>query len=158
MNEDLQPEKRGPGRPSKDEAPVIKKGKPTWKPADVDEIFDKEPGYRYRRIAKDQRNLAKKEAEGWEILSDVAGAKTKMEAGYGRINDGKPLTSVREGYDYVLGRIPEDSAQARDKHFNAKTARQMAGLKREADQSIKGAPVHGSITMEKKGIRTVIKE
>lgn len=142
------------------EQPVKKKGKPTWKPANVDEIFDKESGYRYRKINKDPRNLAKKQAEGWEILSDISGSKTTMEGGYGRINDGKPLTSVREGYDYVLGRIPEEHAQARDEFINAENDRRLTALKRNAGKELSkdGAPVHGSITLDKKGVRTVIKD
>jgi len=147
MSEELA---RGPGRPPK-------KGKPAWKPANVDDVFDREPGFRYRKVSKDPRNIAKKEAEGWEIISDTAGSKTTMEGGYGRINEGKPLTSVREGYDYVLARIPEDVAQARDEYINRETARRTAALKKQARDEI-NAPVHGSITLEQKGIRTVIKE
>lgn len=160
MTEDLQPEKRGPGRPPKHEelAEPVKKGKPTWKPANIDDVFDKEPGFRYRKIAKDPRNLARKEAEGWELLSGIAGSVTTMEKGYGRIDDGKPLTSTREGYDYVLGRLPEETAQARDEYINNKTARQIAGLKRQTQKDSPDAPIHGSISMEKRGIRTIIKE
>lgn len=152
----VQPEKRGPGRP-KSEA---KKGNPTWKPANVDDVFDKEEGYRYRKLNKDPRNMAKKLAEGWEPLSDTAGAKTQMEGGYGRINDGKPLTSVREGYDYVLARMPEEMAEQRDAHYNAETSRRMAALKRQTRDELRqsDAPVHGSISIEKRGVRTVIKE
>lgn len=153
--EDLS-EKRGPGRPSKNVE--MKKGNSTWRPANVDDVFDKEPGYRYRKINKDPRNLARKQAEGWEIISDVAGKKTEMEGGYGRINDGKPLTSVREGFDYVLGRIPEELALQRDAYMNGETARRTASLKRQTEKDLGGAPTHGSITIEKKGVRTIIKD
>lgn len=138
----------------------LKKGNPTWKPANVDDVFDKEDGFRYRKINKDQSNIAKKKAEGWEILSDVAGTQTTMEGGYGRINDGKPLTSVREGTDYVLGRLPEEIAKERDAFFNNKTDRQMSSLRKQATTDLGGVGgvTHGSISMEKKGVRTIIKD
>lgn len=142
------------GRPPNE----VKKGKPTWKPANIDDVFDKEPGYRYRWINKDPKNMARKEAEQWEIISDLAGNATTSEAGYGRIDAGKPLTSVREGYDRVLARIPEDIAQARDEFINAKTRRQTQALKSQTQKDLGDAPVHGSISMEQRGIRTVIKE
>lgn len=146
--------RRGPGRP-----PQVKKGKPTWKPANVDDVFDREDGYRYRKILKDPDNLKKKEAEGWEIVSDVTGDGSQMQGGYGRIDDGKPLTSVKENRDSVLARMPEDVAQERDAFFNAKTARFMGGLKRQTQRDLgSDAPIHGSISIEKRGIRTVIKE
>lgn len=148
--------KRGPGRPPKE----VKKGNPTWRPANVDDVFDKEEGYRYRKISKDPRNLAKKAAEGWEVVSDIAGPKTTMEQGYGRINDGKPLTTAREGYDYLIARIPEDVALQRDAYINNESSRRMAGLKRQTKEELRNsdAPVHGSISMEKRGVRTIIKE
>lgn len=156
MTEDLNVSgepKRGPGRPPKVESEVVKKGKPTWRPADIDEIVDKEPGYRYRWARSDEDNIAKKKAEQW-----VVDEKSDVEGGYGRIDEGKPLTSVRKRRDAVLMKIPEDIALERDEYVNNKTARQMAGLKKQTEKDIKGAPVHGSITMEKRGIRTVIKE
>lgn len=104
--------------------------------------------------------MAKKLAEGWEIVSDAAGQKTTMEQGYGRINDGKPLTTVREGYDYCIARLPEEMALERDSFMNNETSRRMAGLKRQTKEELRNsdAPVHGSISMEKRGIRTIIKE
>lgn len=153
--------KRGPGRPkSEATAPAVKKGKPTWKPANVDDVFDKEAGFRYRKVNKDPRNMAKKIAEGWEILSDIAGHKTTNEVGYGRIDAGKPLTSVRESYDTVLARIPEEAAKERDAFHNAENERRVAGLHRQTKEELgsSGAPMHGSITTEKRGIRTVIKD
>lgn len=158
MNEEMQPT-RAPGRPPKEVTVAPKKGNPTWRPANVDEIIDKEAGYRYRKINSDARNLAKKEAEGWVVVSDVEGSKTHVESGYGRINDGKSLTSVRGGYDYVLARMPEDLAQERDAYFNKESARRVQALRKQTKRDLSGdAPVHGSISIEKRGIRTVIKD
>lgn len=155
MNDTVEAPRRG--RPPKDE---VKKGKPTWKPANVDDVFDKETGYRYRWLNKDPKNLAKKKAEHWEIVSEANGAGTTSEAGYGRIDAGKPLTTVRESYDRVLAKIPEDLAQERDAHYNAETSRRMAGLTRQTKEGLSqsDAPIHGSISIEQRGIRTVIKE
>lgn len=142
------------------EVKPVKKGKPTWKPANVDEIFDKEPGYRYRKVNKDPNNFAKKLAEQWEVVSDTGGQKTTMEAGYGRIDDGKALTSVRENRDSILMRIPEEIAKERDAYINSRSARQVQGLRKQAEKSLSetGAPTHGSISIEKKGVRTIIKD
>lgn len=153
--------KRGPGRPkSEATAPTVKKGKPTWSPANVDDVFDKEEGYRYRKVNKDPRNMAKKLAEQWEVVSDVNGGETKQEVGYGRIDAGKPLTSVRESYDTVLMRMPEEIAKERDAYINNENARRVAGLKRQTKEELgsSNAPTHGSISMEKRGIRTIIKD
>lgn len=152
--------KRGPGRPKSAEAAPVKKGKPTWKPANIDDVINKEEGYRYRKINKDQRNMAKKMAEGWEVVSDISGQKTTMEQGYGRIDDGKPLTSAREGYDYLIARMPEEIAQERDAYINRESARRVEGLRRQTKEELRNsdAPTHGSISMEKRGIRTIIKE
>lgn len=152
MTEDTQPETRRPGRPPKADSEA-KKGKPTWKPANVDEVFDKQDGYRYRWARSDEENIEKKKAEQWEVDEG-----TTVEGGYGRIDEGKPLTSVRKRRDAILMRIPEEVAEARDEYVNNKTARQIAGLKKEAQRNSPNAPIHGSITMEKRGIRTIIKE
>lgn len=144
--------RRGPGRPPKEE---VKKGKPTWKPANIDEVINKDPAYRYRWVRKDQDNMAKKQAEQWEVDES-----TTVEGGYGRINDGKNLTSSKERRDAVLMRIPEEVAQERDAYINADIARRTAALKRQTrdELSRSDAPIHGSISIEKRGIRTVIKE
>ncbi len=159
MNEALEV-KRGPGRPPKDEAP-LKKGSSTWKPANVLDIFDKEPGYTYRIVEKSPRNVAKKQREGWEIVSGIQSSGTGNNTG-NYLDKGSQMTSVVEGYDYVVMRIPDEMAQERTDYFNAESGRRMSALKRQTDQDLgkigNGAPVHGSITMEKKGVRTIIKD
>jgi hypothetical protein len=128
----------------------VKKGKPSWKPASLNEFFDKEPGYRYRMVRKDPTNLAKKAAEGWETVSGIQSAQTAHDAP-GRVHDGKPLTSVQEGHDWVLQRLPEDLAQGRDEYHAEKANRQVRGLtahlKKEMRDKGGDAPVHGDITI-----------
>lgn len=136
----------------------LKKGKATWKPANVLDIIDKEDGYNYRILEKSPRNLAKKQREGWEIVSATNSPNT-ANAG-GNMESGKPLTSVLEGHDYVVGRMPEDMAQARQDYVNSETERRTLALTRQAKEDLgkTGAPIHGSITMEKRGVKTVIKD
>ncbi len=132
-------------------SPSIKKGNSTWSPANVAEIEGKEEGYRYRKIRKDADNVARKKQEGWEIVSGVNGQSTTAQAGNGRINDGSSLTSVREGTDWILGRMPEEVALKREAHFNGETERRTKGLtahlKKEMNNKGGGASVHGDITI-----------
>lgn len=151
MNEEI---KRGPGRPPREE---MKKGNGTWQPANVLDVFDKEPGFRYRVAEKSPRNIAKKQREGWEIVSAIQSPQTGNNTG-NYVDTGKPLTSVLDGYDFVIMRIPEEEALKRDAYFNNESARRMMALKREAKKDVGDAPIHGSITMEKKGIRNIIRD
>lgn len=151
-------EKNWLGQTKDQEKKEEKKGKPTWKPSNVIDVIDKEPGFRYRLIEKSPKNLAKKEREGWEILSGVNTSTTSAEIGYGRIDKGKPLTSVLEGIDYIVGRIPEELAEARDEYQQSLVSRSVKGLKRQTQTHLgkEGATVHGNITLEQNGVRTVI--
>lgn len=137
----------------------LKKGRSSWKPANVLDIIDKEPGYRYRVIEKSARNVAKKKREGWEILSGVNNSGNTANAG-GNMESGKALDTVLEGYDFVIGRIPEEIALERDAYMNSETNRKTQALYRETGTNLgkSGAPIHGGITMEKRGVKTVIKD
>lgn len=157
--------KRSVGRPPKNqtEQVAVKKGKPTWKPADAVDIQDKDPNYTYRIIEKSPRNIDKKRREGWEILSGINAQGESLQRGYGRIDDGKPLTSSLEGHDYVIGRIPNELAEARREYVQQKTDRMeralMSNTKKDMAKATGGAgSIHGSIMMEKRGVRTVIEE
>lgn len=157
MSDSIQPGR--PGRPPKQQEPNIKKGKSSWRPASLNEFFDKEPGYRYRMSRKDPGNLAKKSAEGWETVSGIQSAQTKHDEPE-RIQDGKPLTSVQDGHDWVLQRIPEETAQERDAYYNNETERRTLGLTAHLKKDMKdkggNAPVHGDITISsRKGTQVI---
>lgn len=130
--------------------PPLKKGKSTWKPASLNEFNNKEEGYRYRMSRKDPENLAKKASEGWETVSGINGNSTKQ-AEPERIGDAKKLTSVQEGRDWILQRIPEEQAKERDAYYQNETDRRTAGLTAHIKNEIKNkggdAPVHGEITI-----------
>jgi len=139
MSEDV---KRGPGRPKSTET-ALKKGTPSWKPASVTEVTNKEDGYRYRWSNKLPDNLAKKAAEGWENVS--------AKVSENRIEHGQPLTSITEKHDVILQRIPEELAGGRDAYHDEKNKRRMAGLtshlKKEMREKGGNAAVHGDITI-----------
>lgn len=146
--------KRGPGRPKQE---PLKKGKASWKPASLNVFDNLEPGYRYRQMRKDPENLVKKSQEGWEVVSDLQSPHTEHQAA-DNLGDHKPLTSVLEGRDWVLGRIPEELAQSRDEYINATTANRTKGLtahiKKDLEKS--GAGMHGEITISsRKGTQTI---
>jgi len=126
----------------------LKKGKSSWTPASLNEFSNKEEGYRYRMSRKDPENLSKKEQEGWETVSGIQSPNTKHNSPE-RIDDGVAVTSVTEGRDWVLQRIPEELALERDKYYNGETERRTAGLtahvKKELGKS--GANTHGEITI-----------
>jgi hypothetical protein len=128
----------------------MKKGKSSWRPASLNEFTNKEDGYRYRMMRKDPDNLSKKKQEGWEIVSQIS-APDNLHVDAGRIDDGKPLTSVQEGRDWIYGRISEEKAQERDEYFQKQSDRQIEGLTAhlKKDMRDKGgnAAVHGNITI-----------
>lgn len=138
--------KRGPGRPKP--VDTLKKGNTSWKPASLNEFSDKEDGYRYRMSRKDPNNLSKKSQEGWETVSAIQSSSTKHQED-GRIEHGKPLTSVLEGTDWVLQRIPEDLALQRDAYHNNEVDRRVRGLTDhiKKDFGKEGAETHGEITI-----------
>lgn len=129
----------------------MKKGRPSWQPASLNVLNDKEDGYRYRLIRKDPDNIARKKREGWEILSGLSGSKTTHESA-GRINDASQMTSVVEGNDWVAGRIKEDVAQERDAYFNNESERRVSGLTAhlKRDLARDGAQMHGNVSISSK--------
>lgn len=127
-----------------------KKGRPSWKPASVTDVANKEPGYRYRWSNKTPDNLAKKEAEGWETVSGVTSDQAQAVSDH-KMDSGKNLTSVHEKRDVILQRIPEETAQQRDAYMNEKTQKRTLGLtahlKKEIRTNAGNAPLHGNITI-----------
>lgn len=154
MSEQDKSEIKPVGRPPKQS---MKKGRTSWAPASLNEFTGKEEGYRYRMSRKDPENLSKKEQEGWENVSAIQSKDTKHNPA-GRIDDGASLTSVQEGRDWILQRIPEELALQRDEYHNGEVERRTAGLtahtKKEVGKS--GAEVHGKITISSRlGTQTI---
>jgi len=154
--------KRSPGRPPNkiSDSVGVKKGVTSWTPANVSEVSNKEPGFRYRWARKDKDNVAKKQLENWEIVNAVNAPETHAEPGYGRLNDGKALTSTQERNDSILMRIPEEIAQLRDDYYNNEASRRVQGLtahlKKEMGSHGGNAPVHGEIKLSsRKGTQII---
>lgn len=154
-------EKRGPGRPAKEH----KKGAKSWTPSNLGDLLEKEPGYRYRWVRNDADNIAKKEAEGWEFVNGTNSPKTKGSMPSSRLDEPHQLTSNPTRRDAIAMRLDDDgedsTAQQRDKYHNEKVQRLekriYAGTKKDlASIGKDGAPIHGNLTTERKGVRTVI--
>lgn len=126
----------------------VKKGKSSWKPASLNEFVNKEDGYRYRMSRNDPANLSKKAQEGWENVSGIQSPQTAHDDP-SRIEHGKPLTSVTEGHDWILQRIPEEVGQSRDEYIANETQRRTAGLTAHIKKELgkEGAETHGDITI-----------
>lgn len=143
----------------KQNRPEIKKGRTSWKPSSLNEFNNKEPGFRYRMVRKDPENLSRKAQEGWETVSAIQSPETEHVLP-GRMHDGKSLTSVNEGRDWILQRIPEELAQERDAYYNNENQRRVAGLTSHLKREIKNkggdAPVHGEITISSRSGTQVI--
>ena len=134
----------------------IKKGNSSWKPANITDVVNKDPGYRYRWVNKDPDNMAKKAAEGWETVSGLQGDKVAAE-GELRINDGRNVTSTHEKRDVILQRIPEELAQQRDAYYDAENDRRISGLTAHIKSKVaeEGGNTHGEITISsRKGTQT----
>ena len=134
----------------------IKKGKPTWKPAQRLDIRAKSKDFRYRWCDRDEQNLEKKLAEGWVFADSIHGVKAEHVHPEG-VSDGKPLTNQKTYRELVAMVLPEEMGQARDEYVAEQTRKGTEGIKKvlqeditnEAkDRGIDGARVHGKIVIE----------
>lgn len=126
-----------------------KKGKRSWKPHSLLDVYDKQSGYRYRWVNKEPQNVYKKKAEGWEMVSGITSDTAKQPEHVKRMMDGANITSIIEKHDCVLMRLPEELATERDDYFRNQTARRTQGItdhihKEAAKQ---GTETHGEITI-----------
>lgn len=151
MNEVV--EKRPVGRPSQ-----VKKGSKSWSPSNLGDVIEKEDGYRYRRVRKDDENISKKLEEGWEYVSGVNSPRTQAIHPASRPDEPHKLTSNVEGRDWVAMRLDDETAQSRDAYHNDKVKRIEKRIYANTKQELgkDGAQVHGTLTKERAGVRTVI--
>lgn len=133
----------------KTEHATKKKGNPTWKPASLLDVRNKQDGYNYRFVRKDADNIAKKSEEGWEMVSSM-NDKAERDAPYGRAMEGKALSTVQEGSDWVLMRIPEEMAMKRAEYYNQLTDTRTKAIMREAKQAAGGdSRIKGNIKIDR---------
>lgn len=132
-----------------------KKGNRSWKPASLLDLKNKDPNFRYRHVRKDDDNIARKLAEGWEFVDGLD--KVEHTEPTGRPDLGKRLTSVIEGRDWITMKMPEETARARDEYINAKTAQSEQLLTVQTKRDLgSDVTVHGNVTIKKHGVATVI--
>jgi hypothetical protein len=74
---------------------------------DAFEVTNKKPGYKYRFVNMNERNLAAKRRQGYEIVSDHDKEKVAL-ADNTPLKVGSSIDTTRRFNDVVLMRIPED--------------------------------------------------
>ena len=139
-------EKRGPGRPRKEEtAAAPKKGRKSWlRTADRLNVQNKDPNYHYRWV--DKSNDAKIEIRkslGYEFVNPSTGA--TGEAGT------QDVTGAKRMGDLVLMALPMEDKLERDKEISELTDQQTAGLKSALQKDMSGggvAKAEGKIIIE----------
>jgi hypothetical protein len=130
-----------------------KKGKPTWKPAQMlSTVKGVRPGHTPRWVSREPGNLEKKIAEGWTPVNGTTMPSVEHRKP-GQVQDGVDLSSAKTYRDLVLMTLPNDQVEARREYFAERTARQTVGIKRELQE--KGTKTggaasnfHGTIVIE----------
>lgn len=140
------------------EAKAPKKGMKSWSPSNLGDVIEKDSGFRYRRVRKDDENIAKKREEGWEFVSAINSPNTKAIHPSSRPDEPNKLTSSVEGRDWIAMRLDEDTALLRDAYHNQKVSRLEKRIYSETKRDLgkDGAGVHGSLTKSHRGNKTVI--
>lgn len=94
-----------------------------WKPASRTGILKAPDGYRVRWCHDTAENIAKKKAEGWEILDTNKFPKASITEYEHLINDSKGLTStVMKRNELVAMILPDEIAQERKSYYEQETA------------------------------------
>jgi hypothetical protein len=119
-----------------------------WQPASKLKPVNRQEGYRYRYVHKD--NLARMQDEGWEVVTK--GAAKKLESNPVRtLDDGTPLDSVEKVRDLILCRMPEEVAKQRDAYYRKRSEAlmqsSMSELRKAADGS--GTKAFGEVNVTK---------
>lgn len=141
-----------------------KKGRRSWKPASLLPQYKKTPGFRQRYVSKDEANIKKKLAEGWEfVIDDEQEPKTVGDISgrevhdIGTIEDGKPLSSTIDHRELVLMHLPEELAKQRDEYYKNVVKKRRAGVKKKAQEDqdaaakqagVMGENLDGGITID----------
>lgn len=130
-----------------------KKGKRTWKPANLLDVKGKDPGFRYRMCRNDDANIARKQEEGWEFVNATTDPEVRV-IGAGTIEDGAKTDTTQRQRELVCMRLPEELGKERDEHYGEVINRRKRDLKRRAQKDLgtddkgRAAPVTGKIVIE----------
>ena len=132
------------------EANVVKKGRPSWRPAHRLELVKKTPGFRYRFCSNEPDNLEKKYNEGWRLVNRSTGAMAEHFEEYSQITGGLTYRGM------VVMALREELGKERDEYHDKRTLQQTASIKtklqaqmNEAADAMKAprAQVEGRVTI-----------
>lgn len=133
-----------------------KKGRTSWKPAQLLTVRNKTPGFRYRWVTNDVDNLRKKGEEGWIKVGSTMGLKGDHERPDNTIDGGPMCSDATEYRESILMALPEELGIARDEYHENKVREQSHQKMRgelESGMSDIGSPghspkLHGGITFD----------
>lgn len=109
-----------------DQVTPVKKGNASWKPHQALSLKNTAPGMRYRWANKDDLNLERKLAEGWDFADSGEAFHSRPKT----VEAGRGTASSRTEYrDLVLMKTPEENARARADYYAQRTSEQTEGLK-----------------------------
>lgn len=136
---------------AKKKSAATRKTKPKWAPASLlDSItgLDRKH-WRYKWCDKDQANLSKKQAEGWEFCSQLKGDKVEHERPGTMIEGSEMTPSMTEYRDLVLMKMPEEMAKARDEYYAQRTKEHASNPsdKLRSDATAMGAEIEAKLTL-----------
>lgn len=111
----------------------VKKGRPSWDEASTLLVYNKDSslfsrgddGFVYRWEENDPPRIQVQKARGWEVVSELANTGVSRGEGADTIDDGVPLTTVKEYKELVLMRLPEELAKEREQYMQEKADKQM---------------------------------
>ena len=125
-----------PQEQAEKEAPKVKRGTASWRPARKLDVIHKAPGFRYRYVSTDYANLQKKIAEGWEFVNPSTGIPGQHNPSAREVSDGRQLDSVQKMRELVLMALPEDIALERDAYHAGKTKHRARALEDGLQQDL----------------------
>lgn len=108
------------------------------------EVKNKKPGYRYRLLNKNDRNIERKTAEGFEI---VQGNDPEQLANLGAstvLKKGEDLDTTRRFNDVVLARIPEEKYQEKVRENRKRIDRMTASTRGNFKEEVGSSAFEGS--------------
>lgn len=128
-----------------------KKGRPSWRPADMLTIHNMDDNYRYRWERNDPAQIQKALAEGWEVVS--LSADKSRRSGNATVEDGAKLTSLDEYRELIKLRMPKELAEERNRYFQSRSEQMIRATKQNLERDVRAlgpkAPgVRGKVVIE----------
>ena len=117
--------------------PVTKKGKTTWKPANIMGLTNKDPNYSYKWAEATGQNIQRYIAEGWEVVdrtTDKVNALSSNTMDFGSQQD----TTIRSR-EMILIRTPRENAEARKEYYANEMNETIKAIKTNAETGLNSA-------------------